>query len=275
MSNRKKFVLLLSLLIFGGDFLVSTLHSSGITRSPQMVDTQSSASITSVNFLTSATPSLLPTPKSHSTSKPPKKKISVKKVSTGTTLKSKIKSRYQTVPLTNHKINVSAPSEPLPLPTASATNSTDTTSPYGVKSDTYITTPPDWTGFVVPTASFVSVVSCVKSPILEQSLISTQSYPYIVSEKWKLTGGNFNIYDLSVRGYPEFHHYTPNDTYYVTFKTIFFTNNMDLTDYNSEDFAFLPFNQVPYHSFPQGTADTERDITLSTTSIYTQSECTE
>ena len=74
-----------------------------------------------------------------------------------------------------HKVIVAVPSGPAPLPSASTAspspNTTGTTgdSWFGGDGRTLIIAAPDWTGFVAPTASFVGVLSCVKSATLEWS----------------------------------------------------------------------------------------------------------
>ena len=280
MNNKVKLIWLLPVFILlAGGIFVSTLHSMGKTMSRQVVATQSAASATSSSFLASATPSLPPTPQTHSTPQPTKKAIELKKVSTGLTVKTKkTKSGHQTVIVKTHKVIVAVPSRPAPLPSSSTTSpspsTTDTTgdSWFGGDGRILIAAAPDWNGFVAPTASFVGVSSCVKSTKLEADLVGNYSYPYIVSEKWKLTGGNFYIYDFSVG---DLRHFTPSDTYYETLSDEkFFTNIMNLTMPSDDIFEFLPFNYLPMSRWADGTADTVRDTNYTVTSIYKQSECT-
>jgi len=103
MSNKGKLIWLLPVFILlAGGIFVSTLHSMGKTMSHQVVATQSAASATSVSFLASATPSLPPTPQTHSTPHQAKKTLVLKKVSTGLTAKTKkTKSGHQ---ITSHPI---------------------------------------------------------------------------------------------------------------------------------------------------------------------------
>lgn len=195
-------------------------------------------------------------------------------VSKGSTVATRTATGTQTVTVNTSKVKVSVNPTVSSKTSSSASTATDTTgdSWFGGDGRTLIAAAPDWNGFIAPTASFASVLSCVKSTTLEQSWFGgPPSYPYIVSEKWKLTGGNFYIYDFSIG---KLRHFTPNDTYYETFSDEkIFTNNMNLTTPSDSLFEFLPFNSLPSSRWADGTADTVRNTRYVVTSIYKQSEC--
>lgn len=194
-------------------------------------------------------------------------------VSKGSTIATRTATGTQTVTVNTGKVKVSV--NPV-ASSASSTgaSSTDTTgdSWFGGDGRTLITASPDWTGFIAPTASFAGVLSCVKSTTLEQGWFGgSPSFPYIVSEKWKLTGGNFYMYDPTFGG---LRHFTSSDTYYEIGSGIqVFTNNMNISVPSIYVFHFVPFNSLPMSRWADGTADTTRDTDYTITSIYKQSEC--
>ncbi len=201
------------------------------------------------------------------TSKAIGKVISRIRVPVGSTVLSKTKSGVQSVKVNTRKVIVSVPVPPVATPTSSSTSGPIIFNPSG-DARTLITSPPDWSGFVAPKASFAGVLACKKSTTLTQNpFTGTYEYPYLVSERWKFTNGDFLIGDDPT-------HYTQTDTYYATFANEeFFTNNMNMQATGNQDFNFNPFNWAPDSTWADGTPDTTRVINYHVTSTYTQSQC--
>ena len=195
-------------------------------------------------------------------SKKPVIKVTVPK---GSTIATRTGSGIQTVTVNTSKVAVSVNPVSTPAPSASPSQG----SPISpIDGRTLIQSAPDWSGFIAPKVSFAGVLSCKKSTVLMQSWFTGKmDYPYLVTERWKFTGGNFVVGDSTTR-------YTPSDTYYVTFTDeAFFTNNMNMTSTRSDSFIFNPFNWTPGSAWADGTADTMRNISYDVSSTYKQSEC--
>jgi len=277
------FVLLVFIFIFTevirtpSSTLIKTPISSASPNPPTSIS-PSLAPTASANLSATVKPNSTPTPTnssanthstiaqfpSHKTTAAPKLRGIV--VPKGRTVTTKTASGSQTITVNTNKVTVTITPTIAGNPTASPTA---TPSLYPAYAGTIIKTAPDWAGFIAPKVSFAGVLSCKKSTILMQNWISGKwEYPYLVTEHWKFTNGNFIIGDDST-------HYTPADTYYRTFTDkVLFTNNMNVTIVTPEDFLFHPLNWEGVHSsWAADTADIIRDISYDIQSTYTQSEC--
>ena len=213
----------------------------------------------------SVVPSATPTVKSvakKTASKKPVIKVTVPK---GSTIATRTGSGIQTVTVNTSKVAVSV--NPVSTPAPSSSPSQGSTL-YPAYAGTIIKSAPDWSGFIAPKVSFAGVLSCKKSTVLMQSWFTGKmDYPYLVTERWKFTDGNFVVGDSTTR-------YTPSDTYYATFTDeAIFTNNMNMTSTRNDSFIFHPFNWKPGSAWADGTADTIRNISYDVSSTYKQSEC--
>ena len=287
--NRGKWILAGLLVLVGGYFVETSLATNkAMTPSPinvksyaptpapgpsdthepnsQITATQTPSVPNSSNSSTQKVHQIKPqAPHTEATSETISKESSTTRVPVGSSVLKKTKSGVLSMKVNTHKVIVAVPVSASPIPTPT---STDTSMLYPIDARTLITSPPDWTGFVAPKASFAGVLSCKKSTVLMQDWFTGKwEYPYLVTERWKLTGGNFLIGDDPT-------HYTEADTYYTTFPNEeFFTDNMNKQASSNQDFYFHPFNYVVGSTWADGTADTQRIVNYDVTSTYTQSQC--
>lgn len=283
-KRKKRFWLIPVLALLIGGIVVSILHSaaqpksvdSGIRFNPTPTPTTSQSTLEIGK--TNPEPTQIPsTP--HSSAKAIKKATAsmkpskVKAVATNTIVTvapSAPSARKVSIPTRKPtSIPSTAPSHTSASHKPVVANPSPTAPLYPAYGGTIITNAPDWNGFVAPKASFAGVLSCKKSTVLMQNWFGGEwGYPYLVTERWKLTDGNFIVGNSLT-------HYTPSDTYYVTFTDEpFFTTNMNLVSTSPDDFIFRPFNWKGVNSsWAADTADTGRDISYDVTSTYTQAEC--
>ena len=284
MNRRKKYLWLIPVLaLLIGVVVVSILHSSaqlkrvdsGIRFTPKAPPSTSQSTLFSGTTSPEPTP-ILSTPQSSSkafkdltTSAQPSKVKAVAPKTSVTVAPSAPTARKASVPTRKPTTTLStAPSQTPVTHKPVVANPSPTTPISPIDGRTLIQSPPDWTGFIAPKVSFAGVLSCKKSTVLMQSWFTGKlDYPYLVTERWKFTGGNFVVGDSATR-------YTPSDTYYVTFTDeAIFTNNMNMTSTRSDSFIFNPFNWKPGSAWADGTVDTIRNISYDVSSTYTQAEC--
>lgn len=240
--------------------VAATVSSSTQLSSPVSTPVQTAVSTPVV----STTPAIKPLAVSASTPKIVKTAHRVIRVTVpkGSTIATRTATGIQTVSVDTSKVTVSVS----PVVSSGASSGNPILFPADARS--LIVAAPDWNGFVAPKASFAGVLSCKKSTVLMQDWFTGKwEYPYLVTERWKLTGGNFLIGDDPT-------HYTEADTYYTTFPNEeSFTDNMNTQASSNQDFYFNPFNYVVGSTWADGTADTQRIVNYHVTSTYTQSEC--
>ena len=118
-------------------------------------------------------------PHTEATSETISKASSTTRVPVGSSVLKKTKSGVLSMKVNTHKVIVAVPVSASPIPTPT---STDTSMLYPIDARTLITSPPDWTGFVAPKASFDSVLSCKKSTTLMLNpFAGKMDYPYLVT----------------------------------------------------------------------------------------------